>query len=103
MITKEQVNQARQDAIDSREKFDKIQREFAIQECPFSVGDVIDCLGYSHKGKKMVVTGIGSARHSFAGDWRVIGDVLRKDGTPGKLYTDFSHTQYRSAQQDAEQ
>jgi hypothetical protein len=62
---------------------------FAQQNCQHKVGDVIDCGGYSHQGKKMVVDRI--ERPDWSGyDWRVCGRPLKKDGSIGSAFYAFN-------------
>lgn len=61
----------------------------AISLCHHRVGDVIDCGGYAHQGKKMFVDKITAAKYS-SGDWLVIGRIMKKNGEPSNIYYEFS-------------
>jgi hypothetical protein len=65
------------------------QDELAIQLCPHKVGDIVECDGYSHKGKKMVVREIKKPRWSYRSSWAVSGFVLKSDGSEGKVNYEF--------------
>lgn len=95
-ITREELNKAQQHKEDSASAYLKMKKEFAIQECPLSIGDVTPCVGWSHKGKKMRITSIKPPKYSFDGDWRACGVVLKKDGEDSKMNSDFSHRDYNN-------
>jgi hypothetical protein len=95
MITEEMIEQLDKKLKDATEAAEAATRElndaldaYAIQMCPHKVGDIIDCQGWSHKGKKMIVDSI--TRTKYRGrwtkeKWRVMGRILKKDGTIGSI------------------
>ena len=85
---KEKLKQAEEVRNQASSELITAQDKMAAQICPHRVGDIIDCGGYSHKGKKMLVDGIIRARYS-SDDWRVIGRVIKKDSTVGTLFYEF--------------
>lgn len=90
-ITREDVLLAEKNAAEANRIMSEARRKFALQECPIRVGDIVECAGYSHKGKKMQVDSVLPPKYSFDGDWRVCGTILNKDEKPGKTKTSFSH------------
>lgn len=72
-----------------------LKDQYAEQECPFSVGEIVKVQGYSHRGKSMKITKILAPLHSFEGAWRVVGFVVKKDGTPGKVEATFSESDHK--------
>jgi len=74
----------------------KMLMDWAKEECPFSIGDTVECAGFSHRGKPMIVKGI-TYRHIFdVFKWKVRGVVLKKDGTEGKQRADFTQIDYEA-------
>ena len=70
----------------------KEQAQSALNEmvelmCPVKIGDVVVITGYTHKGKKMVITRRWAQIPSWMPKPRlfitVAGDVIKKDGLPG--------------------
>ena len=95
MITEEMIKElkdnlsvAERAASAANQELNKALDEMARQNCPHAVGDVIDCQGWSHKGKKMVVDYIGKPKWSRE-KWRVTGRVFKKDGSIGQLICEF--------------
>jgi hypothetical protein len=99
MITEEMIselekelNAAKKAASEAQQRLNNALNEMAQQYCPHKVGDVIDCGGWSHKGKKMIVDYIGKPKYwsRFSREkWRVTGRVFKKDGTIGQLICEF--------------
>lgn len=99
MITEEMISELEKELDAAEEVVSKAQQrlndaldEMARQDCPHEVGDTIDCGGYSHHGKKMIVDGIGRASYRSVykkEKWRVFGRVLKKDGSIGQMFYDF--------------
>ena len=95
MITEEMIKElkdklslAESAASAAKQELNKALDGMARQNCPHAVGDVIDCQGWSHKGKKMVVDHIGRSRW-LDGKWKVTGRVFKKDGSLGQLICEF--------------
>jgi hypothetical protein len=85
--------------IENLKRKHELRREDYIKEhCPYKLGDAIKVEGYSFRGKKMVLGKIALVKGWSYGDdpapWKFVysGYILKKDGTPGKLYTNFETT-----------
>ena len=53
--------------------------------CPIQIGDVVECNGFSHTGKKMVVEHVSYKPMSWSKSlWVCSGTILKKDGSPSK-------------------
>ncbi len=63
MITREQLKKADEAKIQAAYEARKLREAFAIQECPFSIGDIVDVCGYSYEGKKMKIDSILPSRY----------------------------------------
>lgn len=77
--------------IDSLQGMRKVLlNEWASENCPYAVGDIVDIRGYSHTGKKCRVDKIG-CKKDFRDryQWTVRGTVILKDGTAGKNIVDW--------------
>lgn len=89
-ITIDQVNSARQASNEASKIAHDLELAYAIQECPHAIGDIVEIKnGYSHKGKKMrvakiLLTSSNSWKYGKS-VWRVVGPVLKADGTDGKF------------------
>jgi hypothetical protein len=95
-ITKEMIEQAAKKLESATKELKRLEQARAEQECPFSVGDTVDCCGHSYKGEKMLITGIyKSAYLCWSDDWSVTGRVINKDGKPGSRQTQFSDRDYK--------
>lgn len=93
-IKKEQVIEAEEKATGAMKSAYEIAQAFAVQECPLSVGDIVECVGSSHKGKMMIINAICKPKYKYDGDWAVWGYVMKKDGTSGSLVCSFTHSDY---------
>ena len=89
MITREQVQEAEHEYKEARQRLHDLRIDFARQKCPFEVGDIVDVCGNTHRGKKMKITGIFSPSYSLAGDWKAVGNVIKKNGEVGQTCADF--------------
>ena len=77
------------------EEYKKAELEYALEICPFGIDDQVTIVGWSHYGKKGIVTKIiGSDGSGWKGHWIASGYVLKKDGTRGANYFDFSESAY---------
>lgn len=99
MITREQIKELENQEIKAKKARQDAVREFALQECPLKVGQIVDCVGWTHKGKKMKIDSIVPPQCTFDGDWRVRGHVIKKSGEVGSLTAGFSQTDYKKAAQ----
>ena len=80
------------------EEYKKAELEYALDICPFSVGEETTILGYSHNGKKGIIDKIKGLHGSgWQGRWEVSGVVLKKDGSKGCKFFDFNEDQYRDS------
>jgi hypothetical protein len=80
------------------EEYKKAELEYALEICPFSIGEEITILGYSHNGKKGIVSNIyGANGTSYNGHWKLNGRVLKKDGTLGVNFFDFDENAYHGS------
>lgn len=101
MITEKDVANAKREADEAKQRFHEMARELAEHECPYKVGDIVVCLGHSHRGKKMKISSIG-ADFRFGQDvprWRVRGPILKANGDPSKNEGDFGESHYRILQE----
>ena len=98
VITEEMIKELRAKRDEAERHLDEAKsrllqarHEMARQLCPHKVGDIVDCGGWSHKGKKMLVDFIGAPKCDWdCGEkWRVSGFVLKKDGTVGGIHYEF--------------
>jgi hypothetical protein len=96
MITLEQLKAADTAYHIARQAVDNLRQQYAEQECPFKVGDIVDICGRSHKGKRMQITSIGY-RLAFTLRWVVVGRVLTKTGVVGKNATSFDQRNYEDS------
>lgn len=96
MITKDEVVAMQIDVKRRCQDLRDLEKAYAIQECPFSEGEIVDVCGFSHRGKKMIVREITTARFK-SDEWRVIGNVIKSDGQPGKIFAEFDDRDYRSS------
>jgi hypothetical protein len=99
MITSEQIQQKRDESARVNKELLELGLAYAEQECPFAVWDIVEVKGYTYKGKKMQVIKIVEPRHGlqYGNTWRVIGIVLKKDGTFSKALTEMSQYQYEKS------
>ena len=87
--------------IDSRiqklENARKIMRQlYAEESCPFKIGDIVTCYGYSYTGKKMIVERIYFSDWIQSHGWAVEGLILLDNGKPGSRRTNFRVDQYEN-------
>lgn len=77
-----------------RERDRQLRREIIESECPIHEGDTIKINGYSYENRDMQVTDISFVyygkedspyRFEETIEIRVVGKVLKKDGTPGEM------------------
>lgn len=63
---------------------------WALEACPFEVGQVISNPGYAHKGKKCRVLHISWRRWAHAEyQWRVTAQLIKSDGSDSLNRCDF--------------
>lgn len=94
MITVEMVENAKTQAEAATKALAEIKKQYAIQQCPLSIGQTTEIKGWSHKGKMMLITYIGPSKYDFLGSWRVSGKVIKKDGTAGEQDAEFCESHY---------
>lgn len=72
-------------------------KEWAIEACPYAVGDIVEVRGYSHIGKKCRIDRVGWT-HGYSEDyqWKVVGTLILKDGSLGKVTVDWSERNEKS-------
>lgn len=97
-ITREELAKLEKAQAEAVERYSEAKQAFAVQECPFEIGEEVEVCGWSHHGKRMIVTKICPARYPFDGDWRVCGNVIKGNGEPGKQFTDFAHSHWKNRQ-----
>lgn len=87
----EDLKKLHEDLKNTHENFFKAGNEFALKNCGYSVGDVVDVIGFSHRGKKMRVVNIEFIL-TYSGNFmaRIYGVVLKNDGTGSKNQSEFS-------------
>ena len=77
------------------------RQRIAELTCPFHVGDRIPMVGYSYRGKEVVVRHIIPARwSSFGNDWRIVGNLVKANGEEGTRRTEFDKSDYDRAERD---
>jgi hypothetical protein len=67
---------------------------FADETCPFKVGDTVTSYGYSHTGKRCVVSRImyeGNSRNGY--QWKANGWLLKKNGEKSKNLAEWDASQ----------
>ena len=69
----------------------KLLQQYADATCPYKVGDIIEVKGWTYAGRQMRVDKVRGIR-AWGGkyDWRVVGTIIKKDGTPGKQTADWT-------------
>ena len=65
--------------------------------CPFKIGDIVDCCGWTHEGKRMSIIDRHIRDRIYDWEWKVVGVILRKDGTLSKHTGEFTESQYSSS------
>ena len=96
-VTPEQITEAKslvknaeKELIRYRQILSNLEDKFAQQMCPHKIGDIVEVLGYAHKGKLMIINEITRPKWGFRGaQWRVKGNIINKNGTAGQLVADF--------------
>ena len=84
------VKNAEKELKKHRESLSTLEDKFAQQMCPHKVGDIVEVLGYAHKGKHMIINEITRPKWGFQGAcWRVHGNIINKNGVVGQLVADF--------------
>ena len=99
MITKDMIERAKQDAAAKKREAEALEIDFAIQQCPLKVGQVIPCRGYTRYGKDMLVERILPGDY-WEGDWRVKGRVYKADGSLGVAIGETTQRQYERSKND---
>jgi len=83
-----------------RKDRENILQEYADQNCRFKIGDTVDILGYSHRGKKGIIESIHGTfdhyRKEYQFRWIVRGSVLKKDGTKSCNNFEFNLSDYEN-------
>lgn len=68
--------------------------ELIKKHSPYKKGDIIKCNASHDSGKSIIVEHVSIQNSMFKWRWRVLGYVLKKDGTPGRkkafFYTDMN-------------
>jgi len=95
MTTEDQIELAKKEATEAAIKLENLKNAYALETCPFNIGDIVDMVGWKHKGEKIKITSICAPRFSYDLRWKVFGAILKADGTVGKNFADFSETDYR--------
>jgi hypothetical protein len=67
-------------------------KEWVDKRHPLKVGDVVTVNGCSYEGKQMLVTEcwVGRITYPDGWEWDAIGNILKKDGTPGMRSAEWS-------------
>ncbi len=100
LVTQEQIDTLAAKIKVASEELSALKSAFAKQECPFGVGDTVEIVGNTHKGKRMVVKYVGPAKYTFQGSWRVTGNILKKNGDVGEQVGEFSEWDYKPTMKD---
>jgi hypothetical protein len=95
-ITLEDVKAADEKVKNARAELAKMLLDFARQECPLQVGEVVVNPGITHKGKKIRVDRVLAPKYvsSYQGNWVVEGLIFNKDGKLGKVSTTFTEREW---------
>lgn len=73
-----------------QQKIRDLEQRIIDEHVPVKTGEVVEVNGYSHRGKKMVVTRI-SPRHSHKNfEYVARGQILKADGTQGVNVGEYS-------------
>lgn len=78
-----ELNQLRLDMIEAKKSFDSSAIQYAIENCGYKKGDVIEVNGYSFRGKMMTVRSFSLKFDNWKSQYIAVlhGVVLKKDGT----------------------
>jgi hypothetical protein len=73
------------------ERRQRLFKEWIETECPYKIGEVIIVprKTYAYEGKQMCITSIFVTRVWKGFVWKVLGIVLKKDGSESKLSVNF--------------
>ncbi len=93
-ITREDLQAAKDEAVRAQKRHRQLKEEFAEQECPLAEGQEIEIVGFSHRGKRMIVDSIHPPRMYFYGDWEVSGRVINKNGKPGSVIASVNQEEW---------
>jgi hypothetical protein len=79
----------------------KIEETYAKENCPFKIGEIVEILGNSHNGKGGIIHNISGQEGWFDNklEWKVTGNVLKKDGTEGMQYFSFNENDYNRSKE----
>lgn len=84
MITLDQIEAADAELKTLKQKVDSLKQQYAEQECPYTLGQIIKVVGgpdKAHVGKDMVVSRI--IYEDYSKSWAATGHILKKDGLKG--------------------
>lgn len=90
MITLTEIEEIDQQMKCLENKRALLLKQWAQEQCPLKINDVVPSCGYSHAGKLCRVNKIYAAR-DWRGEyrWHVEAVVLKKDSTDSLLKTEF--------------
>ena len=83
------LQKLRAEITDLKERYKIAKQQLIEIHHPHKVGDIVTVTGSAYKDKKMVITHISMEHHENITPkdsryWWASGNVLKKDGTPGK-------------------
>lgn len=68
--------------------------------CPFQIGDITECVGYTHRGKRMRVDSRIVQRSDHGNYyWLVSGRVIKRNGAGSNYTAEFTMMDYRFAKE----
>ena len=84
MITFDQIESADAELKTLKQKVDALKQQYAEQECPYILGQVVKVVGSPYKAhveRDMVVSRI--MYDDYSKSWVATGHILKKDGSKG--------------------
>lgn len=92
----EKYKELKNEKDDTQERINELLESYAVDACPYEIGETVEIKGYSHQGKKGIVSTIEGIE-AFLEEkllWKVTGNVLKKDGTKSRLFFDFNEDHF---------
>jgi hypothetical protein len=68
-------------------------QKLADLTCPYKVGDIVKAKGWTYTGQDCKIKSIRGIHRCGVYTWKVEGNVLKKDGTPGLKIADWNGEQ----------
>jgi hypothetical protein len=78
---------------DDRKVLEDRRQQLAEMTCPYRVGEITETKGYTHKGKRCVITKIKPGKFASRGDWEVEFTQINVNGKPGLSHGSWDQTE----------